>query len=194
MLTFYKPNKSNRGSLVNFKLAAGKGDKAEYKEGCVFVTMVKQTGWNEKLRTGSFKDGESISVKLGLIELGEMINVINKTVRFNAYHSSASGGTTINFSPWEDKETKEHTGFGLQVIREKEGEKTNFAIGFKMGEGVVLSEFFRVAIEHILLANYAEEKRRAKDYANSKQNRKTDEPLAGNPDPAMIDEVEALFG
>lgn len=197
MLTFYKPNKVGKGSLVSFKIAAGKSTKEDFKEGCVFVNMIRQTSWNSESHSGSFKGGESISVKLNLFELGEMINICRRGGRFNTYHASASGGTNIIFSTWQDKETKQDLGYGFQIIREKEGNKNTFQIGFKFGEGVVFEQFLKLAIEHILLANYAEEKRRMKNSMSSKSQEVIQAPAESTSVEAeeeFINNIEALFG
>src|ERR1041385_3092022 len=111
MITFYKPQKSGKGSLVNFTLAAGKGTNGDFKEGCVYCKIIKQTSWDDSKHTGGFKGGDMTNVKLNLMELGKIVATLERGVPFSGYHSGYDQNVQINFAPWQDKETKEQRGY-----------------------------------------------------------------------------------
>lgn len=168
MITFFKPNKSNKGCLASFKLVHKQNrDPEPHKEGCVWLSLVKQVGWNEQNRTGSFKNGETINIKLNIIELGGLIDTIESGRSFEAFHS-AKDKVSIKFAPFTPNGAERPVGFSFSVLRDKEGEKSNFNISFRFGEGKTLREFLRLAIQEVLMSNYADEKRRFKEF--SKQN------------------------
>lgn len=189
MLVFYKPNKNGTGSLINFNIATGKSDKGKpYQEGAVFVTMMRQTSWNAERHTGSFKGGESIVFKLNLTEVGKILNTLRGGDKFSNFHGSKGRSTTIMFTPWLDKDTQEKKGYGLRVNKEQEGKESAFQIGFQLGEDILLEEFFKVAIQKILMGNYAEDKRRAKEKKVPTLSVETE-----TEDTELVDEVEAMF-
>lgn len=198
MITFFKPQKSGNGSLVNFSLAAGQSNNPdkEFKEGCVYCKVVKQTSWSNEKHTGGFKGGDNINVKLNMIELGKMLATMEKGVPFSGYHSGYDQNVQINFSVWKDKESQEEKGFGLIFTTTKDGEKKKFPVGFQIGEDNVLKQFFKIAIEHIMLANYAEEKRRIKQsFANKKTKQEVAAPNeAGEEKPSELeDDIDNIF-
>ena len=195
MLTYYKPNKANRGMLASFKLVSRQSrDNEPFKEGCVYLNLVRQTDWNAEKRTGSFKNGDGINVKFNIFELGKWLGAIERNGKFDTFHDSKDK-VTITFAPWMDKNTGEQVGFALYVNRTREGAEDKFSIAFRLGEEVALREFFKLAIEHILLSNYAEEKRKFKAAVANKS-----EPVAVKdlPDRVENDEDEdddiPLFG
>lgn len=200
MLESYKPNKAGKGCLINFKLSVGRPEKGPYKEGCVFFEMKKQTGWNEQKGIGSFKGGDSVTVKLNSIEIGKMLNTLEHNRKFEGYHDGQNQIVHIYFTPWLDKASGEQKGFGLQVIREKNGEKVPFGIGFAFGEDQKLKRFLIIALEHILLGNYAEDKRMAKSFIKGPVNElveekeKEKETLEPEQNTELIDSFEAIFG
>ena len=70
---FYRPNKSNKGSACSFWTSP--------KNGGLFATLIKQSGWNTATRTGSFKESLKnpdtfINVKLTGTEAAAIIDCI----------------------------------------------------------------------------------------------------------------------
>jgi hypothetical protein len=191
LITFFKPQKLGNGSLVNFSLAAGQSNNSdkEFKEGCVYCKVIKQTSWNDAKHTGGFKGGKSMNVKLNMIELGKMIATMEKEIPFSGYHSGYDQNVQMSFTPWKDKGTGDQRGYGLIFTITKGGEKEKFAVGFQFGEDVVLKQFFKLAIEHIMLANYAEEKRRIKkSFAAKSVDSKSEEKAS-----ELEDEIDNIF-
>ncbi len=47
-----------------FSIYRSSVEREQFKEGCVYLSLVKQTDWNAERRTGSFKNGESLVKKI----------------------------------------------------------------------------------------------------------------------------------
>jgi hypothetical protein len=170
MITLFKANPRNTGALVSFKFTAKSNKKGEpFKEGAVYVSLVKQVSWNESNKTGSFSGGSQTSIKLSPIEVGRFIRVLEKDETYNTVHRSDSGMTIIDFKPYV--KNGEFKGYGLAINKNTDGEKESFMVGIGLGEDVQVREFLKLALEHIHLAAYAEEKRRTEEYYESKNSK-----------------------
>lgn len=175
-LQFYKPNKGNTGHAAHFSFAAkANGTKA------VFIEIVKQNGWNAEGRNGQgngiFKDGKKIVTKLSTTEVATIIESVNR--REDApqfFHTSPKGSTTINFKQYKGKVKKDNawvnsdvpTGFAFSVSAGASNDD-RYGITLTWGEARELAQYFVFALEHINSAVYAEEKAKAKEYAERKE-------------------------
>lgn len=137
---FYKPNKSNKGHLFSFNLGKAKEDEnlALYLEG------VKQNGWNEETKNGTFKDGAKISVKFNEFEIAQFLNTIETDFAedLKLYHSFGDSGTQIFFSA---KEYQGKIGYVLTVMRKEE----RFSMAFSKAEVLFLREYFKFVLTQI---------------------------------------------
>lgn len=80
----YKPNKSNSGHMLELNTTVNKtSGQAE-----IYLKLVKQKSWDEQKNIGTFKDGESLSVKLSTQELAGIAAVLD-TVKMNTSDKSA---------------------------------------------------------------------------------------------------------
>src|SRR5258705_13543596 len=94
-LSFFKPNKSNKGALLSVNFSA-KADKLFAEESPIlgtqtlkgdksfYLNLVGQTSWNESERTGGFKDGKKIVIKLSPTEIGGILYAIQKNLTLAA--------------------------------------------------------------------------------------------------------------
>lgn len=189
-LNIYKPNKSNKGSLVSINFSAKtdklKDNKLEKGDKSVYFSFVLQNGWDEKNQNGVFKDGKRCNVKFSPTEVGGILYALNNNSTLAhalgvdlIYHDGEKSATTIYFGPAYKKkkegekwiDTTEQRGFGIRAIKinkEKKEEKEQFAIGFNFAECVLLKNFLKNALTHINDALYAEDINRAKAYNESK--------------------------
>lgn len=186
MLTYYKPNKSVKGSLLSVNFSAKtdrtegnqitKGDKSFY------LNFVSQTGWNEAERTGSFKDGKKITVKLSPTEIGGILSAINRNTTLAVamgqeyvYHDGKDSATTIYFGPHFKKEkqgekwvdTTNQIGFGVRVVKTEKANKENkeqLSIGLTYAETELLVNYLKDGLAHIYNAWYSEDINRLKNY------------------------------
>lgn len=166
-LIYYKPNPKKSGTACNWtfnsKTGAGKA---------VFLEIIKQTSWDDKNKTGGFKNGDKINIKFGYEkEVGAFLRVLSDTdpVKLNGkvnpnpnqnakfYHTSEAGTKTINFtkSVWNG-----NVLYGLSVTdAPKDGEKSTYRVSFDADEAYTLKRWFEFALERIFTGIYADDKK-----------------------------------
>lgn len=171
-LTFFHANKNNSGSLAGLSINS--------KTGELYVSIVKQSFYSPETHTGSFK-GDRLNVKFNFMEVGALMNAVDKNVIYNTVHVSNFGGnrqaTSIFFSPYpKDGEQK---GFSLSVSKKNDatGQSQNFSIGFSFAELKVLYEYFRFFLHRHFAALYAADKESFKE----REGKKALKPVAQKP-------------
>lgn len=146
---FYKPNAKVTGTACQFWV----GD-----DGAIMGSLIKQDGWNQNTRSGSFaknmnNPAKRVILKFSQAEVGEMIRAIdtNTTAQTNGndgfYHRSQNQITKIFFGPYMRGE--QQVGYSYSVQKEDKEDstnKTNFLIGFTFAEGIVLKEALLCAL------------------------------------------------
>jgi hypothetical protein len=111
----------------------------------LLIKGVKQSGWDSKTKSGSFKDNakdptKTFSIKLNEQEIGAMISVIeNYGRKFSAYHAFQDDKTQISLSPYKKKDGSE--AFSFSVLRNG---SDKFGVGIEIGEAFAMREFFKV--------------------------------------------------
>lgn len=137
---FYKPNKANKGHLFSFNV----GKVKEEESLALYLEAVKQNGWNEQTKNGTFKDGAKISVKFNEFEIGQFINTIETDFveDLKLYHSFGEVGTQIFFSA---KEFNGKIGYVLSVVRGEE----RFFMAFSKAETVFLREYLKFVLTQV---------------------------------------------
>jgi len=146
---FYKPNAKVTGTACQFWV----GD-----DGAIMGSLIKQDGWNQNTRSGSFaknmnNPAKRVILKFSQAEVGEMIRAIdtNTTAQTNGndgfYHRSQNQITKIFFGPYLRGE--QQVGYSYSVQKEDKEDstnKTNFLIGFTFAEGIVPKEALLCAL------------------------------------------------
>lgn len=157
MLQFFKPNPKKTGHACNWELTSS-GDSAG-----VYLNLIKQSGWNTSTKTGSFKDGARAKVKFNRMEIGGMLDAIERNVECKLFHTSKAGTSQITFKPFVMG--GEQKGFSIAVNLKKAGESksTLFGIATTYGETRVLENFFENCLDRFFQADYAEKKKRFKE-------------------------------
>lgn len=138
IVQFYKPNKSVKGCAISFDVNVSKGYEGFY------IGLVRQSAWNEQTKTGSFKDGLKMTVKMNENEMCSIAHAIETNTAFSTVHKSDSGTTGINFGPYM-KEGKQ-IGYSFSVKRGEE----SFLFGLSFGEGKFLATFVDWGCKKIL--------------------------------------------
>jgi hypothetical protein len=146
MLHIYHPSPSNKGFACSFNDAK--------TNDCIFATILKQAGWDEQAKTGSFKasleDKEGrVNIKLNDLEISAIIDCLERNRIFKTYHDGDEFPKTIQFSPWMSKpinegDKPEIKGFSFTInISSKldTSYKNAFYIGFNFAEGRLLKEY-----------------------------------------------------
>ena len=91
--TYFKATKDVKGAIVNFYHFVSDG------EARFVLTTVKQNGWNEQKRVGSFSGGQRLNVTFNLNEIGDIANHLRTRKNpFSFYHSTNNGITSGNIT------------------------------------------------------------------------------------------------
>jgi len=154
MISFYKPNSKNTGTACSFSVNP--------KDSSIWSSLIKQSGWNEKTKTGSFLENKnnpqkSARIKFSQTEVAGLLECLDKNVEFSAYHSSEQQITKIKFAPYikEDKQV----GFSYSVQKESKDNienKQSYLIGFYFNEARLLKEFLSYSLSSIFEAQRVE--------------------------------------
>ncbi len=160
-VSFYSPKKDGSGAMVAVSFNS--------KDESVWLKPIKQTGTTS--HNGEFKGGASINVKLNVNEVGDILQAIRTNGGVSFFHKTPDKTTTITFKHYriasKEEGKPDRVGFGLGI---KQGSQ-EWKIGFTLGSAEALSEYLKFGLTHIFSANYAEDKKRAAEYAN-KTNKK----------------------
>lgn len=205
MLQFYKPNPRKTGSAIKFSCrGVSSTDYKDQKDAGLFLEIIKQTGWDNQTKSGTFSGGATTFVKFSVTEMGDMLHALQEgkpafplhqaSGDHKTYHKSEAGGSWIGFSPYQTKSGK-YMGFSLSVNRKKDGETESFLIGLTPAEMKVLEEFIKFSFGHIFNGLYSSEKKR-RAAAKAKAETKKAEPKKVEPqskEPVNSDEDESIF-
>lgn len=160
----YKARKTNDGAASQWQLSSKKSKREnEGTDIALYLTMAKQTGtdendnaqfdwrtWNKE--TNSWNPSSSISFKLGLTDIGELLAVINGQKSEagmegkGLYHSNDNGSSTLHFSPWV-KDGK-LMGYNLKVYSKAKDSKDGNSISHSVSvsESEILRELLRSSV------------------------------------------------
>lgn len=138
------------------------------KDGNVYFKLIKQTGWNDQTKKGSFVAGEMINFKMSQDEACDVIQTIRNQSKCSFYHSFDGKTTTGSFqyyripSKVQGKDDKE--GYGLTIKRDN----TVWKVGFNLASGERLSQSLLFALDHIFSAIYSQDKKENEEYMKTK--------------------------
>ena len=144
---YYKPNKKNTGHACSFWVN---------EDGTIQTSMLKQSGWNEKTRNGTFsanKDNPMARVisKLSHAECASIISAVRRRTELSAYHRSPKQVLKISFKSVFDKENvKKHIGYSFSINKESSEDSTqsaSFYVMFDHGEGEMLAIYLNKALD-----------------------------------------------
>jgi len=161
MQEFYKPTPKVSGFACNWELTST-GDSAG-----VYLNFRKQTAWDTTKKVGSFKNGAQAKIKFNKIEVGKLIDAMNRDVECKLFHSSAAGTSGITFKPYSRGDTR--IGYSLSVTNKKKGESSSqmFGMWFDFGEAELLKNFFGNCLDRFFQAAYSDKKKRFKESQQS---------------------------
>lgn len=195
--TLFKPNKKVSGAIlsVSFSAKADKGNGRDEKgDKSFYFRLTSQTGWDEKKRRGTFKDGYSMVSKMSPTEVAGIVNAIRhnrsleKAVNQEyVYHEAEDSATIISFLPFfnrvKDEETGEwgntgdQKGFGLRVTKKnKDGsDSKTLGVGFTFAESELFAQFLSDGLTHIFNAWRSEEVAAYKAATDNRKPNRTEE-------------------
>ncbi len=135
------------------------------KEDCVFAQFIKQSTWDEARHIGGFKESmedptKKVTVKLEFVELGAILDCLDRNRPFKTFHDDGKGGKSITFGPWMDTPTAslddkpasapvlKGYSFGVTINNKEDSTNPNkFFIGLTLAEGRYIREFLIWAMQ-----------------------------------------------
>lgn len=137
-LNFYKPNKSNTGTALSFNVS--NKDQAKGEAPDLYVSFVKQAGWNDQSKKGSFSENaknpeKTAALKLNQTEAASIIRSVRQSAKFSTVHVYQGSTTSIMFGPYVKKSGDNAFSFSI-----KKGEQS-FLIGFELGEAELIAQY-----------------------------------------------------
>jgi hypothetical protein len=139
MLHFYHPNKRITGSAASFWYSD--------RDDTIFGTILKQSGWDEQKNNGLFKANKDdpnkrVNIKLSYVEVGAILDCIERNRPFTSYHDHDLTPKSINFIPWMMGEKPNGYSFSVTVSNKQDSSvKNSFVIGFTFAEARLIREF-----------------------------------------------------
>lgn len=190
---FYKPNAKVTGTACQFWI----GD-----DGAIMGSLIKQDGWNQNTRSGSFaknmnNPAKKVILKFAQAEVGEIVRAIdsNTTAQTNGndgfYHRSQNQITKIFFGPYVRGD--QQVGYSYSVQKEDAEDstnKTNFLIGFTFAEGIVLKEALLCALRESFVEAAPTKNYKAQNKPQNKQSQPTQPTQPAPPVPQAFDDDE----
>ena len=174
-VNLYKPNAKNSGHAIGLNFNS--------KEGRLFVQLIKQVGWDDSTKTGTFKGGKFFNVTFNAHEIGAALNCIESSIATKLFHKTDKGSTSIEWAPFvralpSDRTTgvqpppprailhEKRDGITLSVnprATEANKEPVKFGFWFNESEARLLKEYLRFVLSHFFTAEYSADKQRREE-------------------------------
>ena len=153
--TFYAANQALQMGAMDLSVNS--------KDGSVFMKFAPQKAYHADRRAkGEYDWGNAVNVKLDVGEIGGFIRALRSDGEFLFIHDFEGNKTTggVKFYTTQNG----NKGFGFSV---KKGDKT-IKVPVPVGDGELILEYFRFALDHIFSADYALDKKYWEDRAKAK--------------------------
>ncbi len=160
---FFSPNSKISGGAAFFSFNS--------KDGAIYVKLLKQIANNQN-KKGNFDGANPINVKLGQDEAADIIRAIRTNSESKFFHQFEANKTSGSFKfytiPAKDQYPAK-SGFGLSVKKNSDGKDAEIKVGFNLGSAERLSLWLQNALTHIFQAEYSQDIKEAKEYAEKKK-------------------------
>lgn len=142
-IEFYKPQKTGNGTCATFEYNNSIEDA---KKSGFYVNILKQSSWDDKTKTGSFKENvnkqdKHKKIKLNDLELCNILYVLENgsEKKFSTVHKNAEKTTPIFFEPY----IKENNfiGYVLKI--------DGIGIAFNIVESIKLREYVKACLQQM---------------------------------------------
>lgn len=143
MIHVYHPSKTIKGFACSFWYSS--------RNNSVFATLIKQSGWDDKNQNGLFKGNlndptKKVTIKLSWVEVGAILDCIDRNRPFSTYHDQDDFPKTIQFQPWtntlDGKVSQRGFSFSVNVGDKQDSTSKNpFYIGLTYPEARYIREF-----------------------------------------------------
>ena len=141
----YKPKKTDDGSVSAWEISYKK-DKYDHYE--FFLEMANQLPGKDKNDNQQFDWENKITAKLGALDIGEILLVLERQKdsvgsKGSLFHKTSKGNKVINFNYLE-----KYKSFGLKISSQDEKTKKTIAFNqlISLSEGVIIRELLKSAI------------------------------------------------
>lgn len=142
-IEFYKPQKSGNGTCATFDCVTSLEDP---KKNGFYINLLKQSGWDESTRTGSFKENvndpeKHKKIKINDTEICNFLQVLEAgdKHKFSTVHKNGTKTTPIFFEPYIKNEV--FVGYLLKI--------DNVGIAFNIAESIKLREYLKASLQTI---------------------------------------------
>lgn len=147
---------------------------ANSKDAAVYLKVFKQVANNDKDQKNNFDWKNGINVKLSVAEVGGLLRAVRNNSKYGFYHSFDNKVTTGNFTFYSIEGTKDgkpitNTGFGLTIKKDTEERK----VGMKTDMAESFAEYLVFCLNKVYSAIYAEDKKKAEEFAAKKAEKST---------------------
>ncbi len=180
MISFYKPNSTQKGHALGLSFNS--------KEGKLFLQFIKQTSWDATKKRGGFKDGAKFNITLNATEIGALLNCAERSIPGKLFHASEKGNTSIDYGPYAKKvaegEKAARDGMTISVNpRANAGEEKPQQFGFWWNEAEtrLFKEYLTFVLDHFFSADYSAEKKKKDEYFKNKENQAQASPESQDP-------------
>ncbi len=181
-MQFFKPNSKKTGHACDLSFNS--------KEQALWIQFIKQTSWDDSLKRGAFKGGAKFNIKLNAMEIGAILNCVERARGERLFHKAEKGSTSIELKEFigKDQKTGEPKKDGITISvnpRANEGEEKpqTFGFWFNAAEARVLKGYLDNVLSHFFDADYSEQKKMRAEYAKKREEQ-------GGASPAKKDAVE----
>lgn len=160
-MKIYKPNPRSTGACCSFSITSSGKSQG------VYVEILKQKGWDDKNKTGSFdtEKANKINLKFTPSEVAEMM-IICQRQKGSAtfFHKTTDVTSSIKFYVYNKRDSEIPAGIALSVSK---GEK-KASIPLTFPEAFLLARWFDFATTRMFTADYAAEKKRIEKLMETK--------------------------
>jgi hypothetical protein len=161
---FFSPNAKISGGAAFFSFNS--------KDGSVYIKLLKQIA-NNPNKKGNFDGANPVNIKLSQDEAADFVRAVRTSGESKFFHkfeaNTTSGSLKFYTIPAKDN-FPARSGFGLSVKKSADGKETEIKVGFTLGSAERLSIFLTNALTHIMDAEYSQDIKDAKEYAEKKKN------------------------
>jgi len=151
MISFYHPNSKNTGFACSFSQSP--------KDGSIYGTLIKQAGWDNEKKIGSFLGSrndptKNVTINLGQVEVGAILDCIDRNRPFSSVHDTGKLMKGIQFIPWlnkpadGEKPVQKGHSFSINITDKEDSTKKNaLYFGFTFPEARLIREFLIYSLQ-----------------------------------------------
>lgn len=139
------------------------------KDAAVYLKVFKQIANNDKNQKENFDWKNGINIKISVAEAGGLLRAVRNNGKYSFYHSFDNKVTTGTFNFYSVEGTKDgkpvtNQGFGLTIKKDDK----EYKIGMKTDMAEAFAEYLVFCLQKIYSAMYAEDKKKAEEFAAKK--------------------------